>query len=39
MGCVYQGEQMLGTTARKVAVKTLHKHLSHDESNQGALQA
>ncbi|MBX3201458.1 MAG: serine/threonine protein kinase [Labilithrix sp.] len=32
MGCVYQGEQMLGTTARKVAVKTLHKHLSHDES-------
>jgi serine/threonine-protein kinase len=32
MGCVYQGEQMLGTTARKVAIKTLHKHLSHDES-------
>ena len=32
MGCVYQAEQMLGTTARKVAVKTLHKHLSHDES-------
>src|SRR5689334_5935550 len=32
MGCVYQGEQMLGTTTRKVAVKTLHKHLSHDES-------
>ena len=32
MGCVYQGEQMLGTTARRVAVKTLHKHLSHDES-------
>lgn len=32
MGCVYLGEQMLGTTARKVAVKTLHKHLSHDES-------
>jgi serine/threonine-protein kinase len=32
MGCVYQGEQMLGTTARKVAVKTLHRHLSHDES-------
>jgi serine/threonine-protein kinase len=23
---------MLGTTARKVAIKTLHKHLSHDES-------
>src|SRR4051794_2205661 len=32
MGCVYQGEQMLGSTARKVAIKTLHKHLSHDES-------
>ncbi len=32
MGCVYQGEQTLGTTVRKVAVKTLHKHLSHDES-------
>jgi tRNA A-37 threonylcarbamoyl transferase component Bud32 len=32
MGCVYQGEQMLGTTTRKVAIKTLHKHLSHDES-------
>jgi eukaryotic-like serine/threonine-protein kinase len=32
MGCVYQGEQILGTTTRKVAVKTLHKHLSHDES-------
>ena len=32
MGCVYQGEQMLGATVRKVAIKTLHKHLSHDES-------
>jgi serine/threonine-protein kinase len=32
MGCVYLGEQKLGTTARKVAVKTLHKHLSHDKS-------
>ncbi len=32
MGCVYQGEQALGTTMRKVAIKTLHKHLSHDES-------
>ncbi|MBX3234147.1 MAG: protein kinase [Labilithrix sp.] len=32
MGCVYQGEQMLGTTARRVAVKTLHQHLSKDES-------
>jgi serine/threonine-protein kinase len=32
MGCVYQGEQTLGTTVRKVAVKTLHTHLSKDES-------
>jgi eukaryotic-like serine/threonine-protein kinase len=32
MGCVYMAEQQLGTTARKVALKTLHKHLSHDPS-------
>ena len=32
MGCVYQAEQKLGTTARKVALKTLHKHLSHDQN-------
>ncbi len=30
MGAVYLGEQQLGTTVRKVAVKTLHKHLSQD---------
>jgi serine/threonine protein kinase len=30
MGAVYEGEQQLGTTTRKVAVKTLHTHLSHD---------
>ena len=30
MGCVYEGEQKLGTTRRKVAVKTLHPHLSRD---------
>jgi serine/threonine protein kinase len=30
MGCVYQGEQKLGATIRKVAIKTLHQHLSHD---------
>jgi len=30
MGCVYQGEQKLGQTIRKVAIKTLHEHLSHD---------
>lgn len=31
MGCVYIGEQQMGTTVRKVAVKTLHKHLSQDQ--------
>ena len=30
MGAVYEGEQQLGTTVRKVAVKTLHTHLSRD---------
>ncbi|MGH7298023.1 MAG: protein kinase domain-containing protein, partial [Polyangiaceae bacterium] len=30
MGAVYEGEQKLGTTNRKVAVKTLHPHLSRD---------
>jgi serine/threonine-protein kinase len=30
MGAVYEGEQVLGTTTRKVAVKTLHQHLSRD---------
>jgi serine/threonine-protein kinase len=30
MGCVYLAEQQLGTNTRKVALKTLHKHLSHD---------
>jgi tRNA A-37 threonylcarbamoyl transferase component Bud32 len=30
MGCVYLAEQKLGTSVRKVALKTLHKHLSHD---------
>jgi serine/threonine-protein kinase len=30
MGCVYLAEQQLGTSVRKVALKTLHKHLSHD---------
>ncbi|WP_169927462.1 serine/threonine protein kinase [Labilithrix luteola] len=34
MGCVYLAEQQLGSTARKVALKTLHKHLSHDPSIQ-----
>ncbi|HRH01107.1 MAG TPA: serine/threonine-protein kinase, partial [Polyangiaceae bacterium] len=31
MGCVYVGEQQMGTAVRKVAVKTLHKHLSTDQ--------
>ncbi len=32
MGKVYVGEQQMGTTVRKVAVKTLHPHLSKDPS-------
>jgi serine/threonine-protein kinase len=31
MGSVYVGEQKLGTTTRRVAIKTLHMHLSKDE--------
>ncbi|CAN5545502.1 Stk1 family PASTA domain-containing Ser/Thr kinase [soil metagenome] len=31
MGAVYLGEQKLGSTLRKVAIKTLHPHLSHDQ--------
>lgn len=34
MGVVYVGEQQMGTTVRKVAVKTLHQHLSNDLSVQ-----
>ena len=30
MGAVYLGEQKLGQSLRKVAIKTLHPHLSHD---------
>jgi predicted Ser/Thr protein kinase len=30
MGCVYLGEQAVGATTRKVAIKTLHPHLSND---------
>jgi serine/threonine-protein kinase len=30
MGAVYEGEQPLGTTKRRVAIKTLHPHLSRD---------
>jgi len=32
MGIVYVGEQQMGSTVRKVAVKTLHSHLSKDPS-------
>jgi len=32
MGMVYVGEQQMGSTVRKVAVKTLHPHLSKDPS-------
>lgn len=32
MGVVYVGEQQMGSTVRKVAVKTLHQHLSKDEN-------
>jgi eukaryotic-like serine/threonine-protein kinase len=30
MGVVYAGEQQMGSTVRKVAIKTLHQHLSRD---------
>jgi serine/threonine-protein kinase len=32
MGIVYVGEQQMGSTIRKVAVKTLHPHLSKDSN-------
>jgi serine/threonine-protein kinase len=32
MGAVYVGEQALGAHTRKVAIKTLHAHLSRDEN-------
>jgi serine/threonine-protein kinase len=38
MGAVYEGEQLLGTTTRKVAVKTLHAHLSRDPKIQARFQ-
>ena len=30
MGIVYEGEQQMGSTKRKVAIKTLHPQLSND---------
>jgi serine/threonine-protein kinase len=38
MGAVYEGEQQLGTTKRKVAVKTLHPHLSRDPKIQARFE-
>jgi len=32
MGIVYEGEQQMGSNVRRVAIKTLHSHLSKDES-------
>jgi serine/threonine-protein kinase len=32
MGVVYEAEQQMGTATRKVAIKTLHAHLSQDPS-------
>ncbi len=32
MGVVYEGEQHMGSTVRKVAIKTLDSHLSKDPS-------
>src|SRR6187551_3086971 len=32
MGIVYEGEQRMGSSVRRVAIKTLHAHLSKDES-------
>lgn len=32
MGIVYEGEQHMGSKTRKVAIKTLHSHLSNDAS-------
>lgn len=32
MGIVYEGEQPMGSAVRKVAIKTLHQHLSKDPS-------
>ncbi|OJY25938.1 MAG: hypothetical protein BGO98_35685 [Myxococcales bacterium 68-20] len=38
MGAVYVGEQMLGANIRKVAIKTLHAHLSRDETIRARFQ-
>ena len=38
MGAVYVGEQALGAHTRKVAIKTLHAHLSRDEKVRDRFQ-
>ncbi len=38
MGAVYVGEQSLGQHTRKVAIKTLHAHLSRDEKVRDRFQ-
>lgn len=38
MGAVYEGEQQLGTSKRKVAVKTLHPHLSRNPQVEARFQ-
>ncbi len=38
MGAVYLGEQSLGQHTRKVAIKTLHAHLSRDEKVRDRFQ-
>ncbi len=38
MGAVYLGEQTIGGTARKVAIKTLHGHLSKDPKIQARFE-
>ncbi len=38
MGAVFEGEQQLGTARRKVAIKTLHPHLSRDSKIQARFE-
>jgi serine/threonine-protein kinase len=38
MGAVYVGEQALGNHSRKVAIKTLHQHLSRDQKIRDRFQ-
>lgn len=38
MGAVYEGEQQLGTSKRRVAIKTLHPHLSRDPQIEARFQ-